>query len=294
MRVTGRRGRTRRPSVDDEPATPRGPARPRADSAPVPKSLQPTALNPVYMSPVLTGHGMSVRDTGSPAVLEQALSGTSPENTDAIDASPEVIMGTPPPGETPEPLGAMLDEGSDVDDEDMEDADLDDVQREHRADIRASTIAPSRDVDDDTLVFTPISVPLTRRGSSALTAALNKHVPHLVSTSSMGSTPTPNPFATLYSSVASGNAPGLSLQVYFPHSSSPTTPITIKVRKEATVEEVTGHGLLKYWDEGCQPKLSEEESDQRRSTVGWGLRIVEDDGEVDEDFPREHEHRELC
>ena len=187
----------------------------------------------------------------------------------------------------------MIDEGSDVDEEEIEEeeAGLDDVQRELRADVRASTAPPAREMDDSQLVFTPISVPLVRRGSSALTAALNKHVPHLVSTSSAGastSTPAPNPFSTLYSSVAaSGNAPGITLQVYFPHSTSPTTPIIVKVRKEASVEEVTGHGLLKYWDEGREPRLSEEESEQRWSTVGWGLRIVEDDGEVDEDFPRE-------
>jgi hypothetical protein len=58
------------------------------------------------------------------------------------------------------------------------------------------------------------------------------------------------------------------------------------VRKDATVEEVTGYGLWKYWEEGREPLLSTEESDVRWSTIGWGLRMVEDDGEVDEDFPR--------
>jgi hypothetical protein len=62
------------------------------------------------------------------------------------------------------------------------------------------------------------------------------------------------------------------------------------VRKDATVEEVTGYGLFRYWEEARLPLLSEEaesEQEQKWSTVGWGLRIVEDDGEVDEDFPRE-------
>jgi hypothetical protein len=44
--------------------------------------------------------------------------------------------------------------------------------------------------------------------------------------------------------------------------------------------------LWKYWEEGREPLLSTEESDVRWSTIGWGLRMVEDDGEVDEDFPR--------
>lgn len=52
-----------------------------------------------------------------------------------------------------------------------------------------------------------------------------------------------------------------------------------------------GYGLYLYVEEGREPKLDEgreeegRERDIRLSTVGWGLRIVEDDGEVDEDFP---------
>jgi hypothetical protein len=52
------------------------------------------------------------------------------------------------------------------------------------------------------------------------------------------------------------------------------------------VEEATGYGLYKFWDEGKEPKLSEER-EERWSTISWGLRIVEDNGEVDEDFPGE-------
>jgi hypothetical protein len=51
------------------------------------------------------------------------------------------------------------------------------------------------------------------------------------------------------------------------------------------VEEVIGFGLWKYWEEGREPKLREDEGEEKLSAVGWGLRMVEDDGEVDEDFP---------
>jgi hypothetical protein len=93
---------------------------------------------------------------------------------------------------------------------------------------------------------------------------------------------------SLYTSVAapSTSIPSVTLELYFPHSSNETVPLVVKVRRDATVEEVTGYGLFKYWEEGRKPLLQDEESDQRWSTVGWGLRIVEDDGEVDEDFPR--------
>lgn len=87
----------------------------------------------------------------------------------------------------------------------------------------------------------------------------------------------------------------MALSLYFPHSSKPTKPIKTVVRKDSTVEEVVGYGLFLYNEEGREPKLDDgvdeesRERDIRMSTVGWGLRIVEDDGEVDEDFPGEFE-----
>ena len=131
---------------------------------------------------------------------------------------------------------------------------------------------------------------------SALTAQLYKHVPHLIASNSDlgaeeddGNGVTENPFASLYASVsAHPPQPSLSLELYFPHSAKPTLPLVVVVRKDATVEEVTGYGLYKYWEEAREPLLSAEDADEQRwSTIGWGLRIVEDDGEVDEDFPRE-------
>ncbi|KAL7417025.1 stress-activated map kinase interacting protein 1-domain-containing protein [Mrakia frigida] len=106
-------------------------------------------------------------------------------------------------------------------------------------------------------------------------------------------TKAPTPFST-YARIASAQpptAPALSLSLYFPHSKTPTKPIKTAVRKDSTVEEVVGYGLFLYSEEGREPKLDEgreeegRERDIRLSTVGWGLRIVEDDGEVDEDFP---------
>jgi hypothetical protein len=87
----------------------------------------------------------------------------------------------------------------------------------------------------------------------------------------------------------------VTLEIYFPHSTKPSTPLEITVRKDVTVEEVIGWALAKYWDEGLKPRLDdgleqegkELERQIRLSTVGWALRIVEDDGEVDEDFPGE-------
>lgn len=65
--------------------------------------------------------------------------------------------------------------------------------------------------------------------------------------------------------------------------------MTLSVRRDATVEEVIGFALWTYWEEGWLPKLNESlsENDPKLSGIGWIMRIAEDDGEVDEDFPRE-------
>jgi hypothetical protein len=90
-----------------------------------------------------------------------------------------------------------------------------------------------------------------------------------------------NPYGALYALVAAPpSAPSLDLELFFPHSEQPSVPLQVTVRKDATVEEVTGHGLFRYWEEGREPRLEDQSG-----TVNWGLRIVEDDGEVDEDFP---------
>jgi len=54
--------------------------------------------------------------------------------------------------------------------------------------------------------------------------------------------------------------------------------MTITVRPDATVEDVIGYVLYQYTEEGRQPKAND-------SIVTYSLRIVEDDGEIDNDFP---------
>ncbi|EIW71160.1 hypothetical protein TREMEDRAFT_27794, partial [Tremella mesenterica DSM 1558] len=188
-------------------------------------------------------------------------------------------------------LGDAMDEGSDVDEDEYDDA------HEMPVDRRKSVAAliqdrPSSMATDDAeveqLEFKPVSLQNSPgKKASALTAALNKHIPHLVSTANaMAEFTLSNPFTSLYASVAApSNAPSVSLELYYPHSKQATKPLVARVRKDATVEETIGHGLYRYWEEEREPKLSEDDGEHKMSTVGWGLRIVEDDGEVDEDFP---------
>jgi hypothetical protein len=56
--------------------------------------------------------------------------------------------------------------------------------------------------------------------------------------------------------------------------------MAICVKKEATVEDVVGYVLYQYIDQKRQPSL-----EGKLSIVFWNMRIVEDDGEIDEDLP---------
>ncbi|KAI0634986.1 stress-activated map kinase interacting protein 1-domain-containing protein [Trametes polyzona] len=127
-------------------------------------------------------------------------------------------------------------------------------------------------------------VPPPRPAKSALTAML----------AATSNTSSSNPFAELYSAI-SGRAESESMvvRVFFPMARKPEgQALELNVRKDATVEEVLGYALWTYWEEGWLPKIDEGLSGEedpkwaiKCSAVGWILRIAEEDGEVDEDFP---------
>ncbi|KAG6327702.1 hypothetical protein ID866_11387, partial [Astraeus odoratus] len=98
-----------------------------------------------------------------------------------------------------------------------------------------------------------------------------------------------NPFSELYASISGrGEAAAMDVKIFFPHARQPSgESMMLSVRKDATVEEVIGFALWSYWEQGWLPKLDEgvTGNDSTLSAVGWVMRIVEDDGEVDEDFP---------
>ncbi|KDR72482.1 hypothetical protein GALMADRAFT_252569 [Galerina marginata CBS 339.88] len=103
-----------------------------------------------------------------------------------------------------------------------------------------------------------------------------------------------NPFAEMYAAISGrGESASTNVQVFFPTAKQPLGKVMdLNVRRDATVEEVIGFALWSYWEEGWLPKLDEglngEEDPKwatKLSAVGWILRIAEDDGEVDDDFP---------
>ncbi|KAI9058026.1 SIN1-domain-containing protein [Trametes sanguinea] len=128
-------------------------------------------------------------------------------------------------------------------------------------------------------------IPPRQPAKSALTAML---------AATSNSSSSSNPFSELYSAI-SGRAESESMvvRVFFPMARDPPgQALELNVRKDATVEEVLGYALFTYWEEGWQPRIDEGLSGEedpkwaiKCSAVGWILRIAEEDGEVDEDFP---------
>ena len=93
-----------------------------------------------------------------------------------------------------------------------------------------------------------------------------------------------NAFSTLYGALISRAPDALTLGIYFPRSSEPGKKLKLTVRRDVTVEEVIGAALWAYTEEDREPPIDVGE-DENLETTKWNLRIVEDDGEVDEDFP---------
>lgn len=73
---------------------------------------------------------------------------------------------------------------------------------------------------------------------------------------------------------------GLALLIHIPYSKE-LKPLAICVRSDASVEEVIGYALYEYVNENRKPPLPEK----LKSVSLWNLRIVEDDGDIDDDFP---------
>ncbi|GAA5880007.1 hypothetical protein JCM16303_004434 [Sporobolomyces ruberrimus] len=140
-----------------------------------------------------------------------------------------------------------------------------------------------------------------KSSSSSLLTPSNQPVPKsaltaLLTSPSSASLSNSNPFSALYAAcVSRSTSPReqTSLTLFFPHCSKPgpSKPIKVKVKKDVTVEEVIGVGLWAYWEEQekeeREPKLDVDvdKAEKGEETTKWNLRIVEDDGEVDEDFP---------
>jgi hypothetical protein len=91
-----------------------------------------------------------------------------------------------------------------------------------------------------------------------------------------------NHLAELYASFSGkGDLKPLHLKIFRPSGDEPMRPVDVIVRQDATVAETIGFSLYRYWEEARKPALKREECDANV----WTLRIMEDVGVVDDDFP---------
>lgn len=73
----------------------------------------------------------------------------------------------------------------------------------------------------------------------------------------------------------------LKLKMYMPSSDQPRKPWQVIVRTDVNVSNAIGFALYCYMEEKRTPELKPDMCNANK----WTLRIVEDDGEPDEDFP---------
>ncbi|TIA71284.1 hypothetical protein E3P92_03021 [Wallemia ichthyophaga] len=127
-----------------------------------------------------------------------------------------------------------------------------------------------------------------QQGTSALTKLIQTKS-EAQKASQIGKSTSENPFRRLYAAMdASEIGSSVNLSLYFPHSSRPKEPLRMQIRKDATCEEVIGFGLYLFVEQrekDIKGMLGSSTDNVRWSPEGWNLRIVEEDGEVDEDFP---------
>ncbi|KAJ3009370.1 hypothetical protein HKX48_008008 [Thoreauomyces humboldtii] len=91
-----------------------------------------------------------------------------------------------------------------------------------------------------------------------------------------------NPFGKDFSFFSGkGDPQPIKLRIYIPLSDEPEVPLTLSVLRDASVEEAIGYALYEYWSEGREPTIPANLQDVKR----WNMRIVEDDGTIDDDFP---------
>ncbi|KAI8799398.1 stress-activated map kinase interacting protein 1-domain-containing protein [Cladochytrium replicatum] len=91
-----------------------------------------------------------------------------------------------------------------------------------------------------------------------------------------------NPFAKEFGFFSAKGLPdGIRLKIYLPFSDRPSYPLSISIRNDATVEDVIGFSLFEYINEGRTPRIPKSVC----KVALWNMRIVEDDGTIDDDFP---------
>ena len=156
---------------------------------------------------------------------------------------------------------------------DMGNNDTGKVEQDKRRLDTTESVAPLSEIGEgQKLNVEPvIPVHLWRQGSA---------LAHLIKSGNISN----NPFASGYSFISGqGESNPIELRIYFPFSAHPKVPSVVKVKRDAIVDEIIGYALYSYIENAMKPDIRQDKNLCRCSS--WDLRIVEDDGSIDEDFP---------
>eukprot|EP00835_Amoeboradix_gromovi_P006328 NODE_726_length_4776_cov_0.427106.p1 type:complete len:510 gc:universal NODE_726_length_4776_cov_0.427106:613-2142(+) len=97
---------------------------------------------------------------------------------------------------------------------------------------------------------------------------------------------TENPLSKFSFVSGSSKETSVFLNIFIPFSNS---NLSIQVLKTALVSDVIGYVLMKYIEKGIKPLLP----DNKQTTNAFELKIADDDGEIDEDFPAVDKNRQI-
>ncbi|WBW74435.1 MAP kinase and TOR substrate adaptor Sin1 [Schizosaccharomyces osmophilus] len=124
-------------------------------------------------------------------------------------------------------------------------------------------------VDDDTLKKVPTIV---KQPESALRKLFEN----------ANSSTQQNPLADNFAGFSGRAEPNpLKLKIYCPFSENASQPMYVELRHSILVSEAIGYILFQYISQSIMPLIE----DEAQNPNYWNLRIVEDDGELDDDFP---------
>lgn len=91
-----------------------------------------------------------------------------------------------------------------------------------------------------------------------------------------------NPLADIFACFSGkGDLNPLKLKIYRPSGKDPKKPISVVIKRIATVADAIGFSLYCFIEQKLEPKLTNEQLNPNM----WTLRIVEEEGELDDDFP---------
>ncbi|KAJ3027785.1 UNVERIFIED_CONTAM: hypothetical protein HDU68_003124 [Siphonaria sp. JEL0065] len=100
---------------------------------------------------------------------------------------------------------------------------------------------------------------------------------------------TENPFADEFGFLSGkGEAYPIRIKIYIPTSPTPFDPLLIIIKRDASIEELIGYTLYEYFNKlsnGGQQDVHELLPEDKCDVCCWNLRLVEDDGTIDDDFP---------